>query len=45
MGMPLVIGANVLVYDTREVTPAPDSWGAMFDPSYRAASPTISRTS
>jgi spermidine/putrescine transport system substrate-binding protein len=35
MGVPLVIGANVLVYDTREVVPAPDSWGAMFDPRYK----------
>ena len=35
MGVPLVIGANVLVYDTREVIPAPDSWGAMFDPRYK----------
>ena len=35
MGVPLVIGANVLVYDTRAVTPAPESWGAMFDPRYK----------
>lgn len=35
MGVPLVIGANVLVFDTAEVTPAPDSWGAMFDPRYK----------
>ncbi|MBV9538498.1 MAG: extracellular solute-binding protein, partial [Acidisphaera sp.] len=35
MGVPLVIGANVLVYDRREVAPAPDSWGAMFDGRYR----------
>jgi spermidine/putrescine transport system substrate-binding protein len=35
MGVPLVIGANVLVYDTRAVTPAPDSWAAMFDPKYK----------
>jgi len=35
MGIPLVIGANVLVYQTQEVTPAPDSWGAMFDPKYQ----------
>lgn len=35
MGVPLVVGANVLVFDTAEVTPAPDSWGAMFDPRYR----------
>jgi spermidine/putrescine transport system substrate-binding protein len=35
MAVPLVIGANVLVYDTHEVTPPPDSWGALFDPKYR----------
>ena len=35
MGVPLVVGANVLVFDTAEVTPAPDSWGAMFDPRYK----------
>ena len=35
MGVPLVVGASVLVFDTAEVTPAPDSWGAMFDPRYR----------
>ena len=35
MGIPLVLAADVLVYDTREVTPAPDSWGVMFDPRYR----------
>jgi spermidine/putrescine transport system substrate-binding protein len=35
MGIPLVIGADVLVYDTREVTPAPDSWAAMFDPRFK----------
>ena len=35
MGVPLVVGANVLVFDTAEVTPAPDSWGAMFDPKYK----------
>ena len=35
MGVPLVVGANVLVYDTTAVSPAPVSWGAMFDPRYR----------
>jgi spermidine/putrescine transport system substrate-binding protein len=35
MGVPLLVGANVLVYDTREVTPAPDSWAALFDPRYQ----------
>jgi spermidine/putrescine transport system substrate-binding protein len=34
-GVPLVLAANVLVYDTREVTPAPDSWLAIFDPKYK----------
>lgn len=35
VAMPLVIGTNVLVFDTREVKPAPDSWDAMFDPKYK----------
>jgi spermidine/putrescine transport system substrate-binding protein len=35
MAVPLVVGANVMVFDTREVTTAPDSWGAMFDPKYK----------
>ena len=35
MGVPLVVGANVLVFDTAVVTPAPDSWSAMFDPKYK----------
>jgi spermidine/putrescine transport system substrate-binding protein len=35
MGVLLVVGASVLVFDTAEVTPAPDSWGAMFDPKYK----------
>ncbi len=35
MGVPLVVGANVLVFDTAEVTPAPDGLGAMFDPQYK----------
>ncbi len=35
MGVPLVIGANVLVSDTGEVSPAPDSWDVMFDSKYR----------
>ena len=35
MGVPLVVGANVLVFDTAEVTPPPDSWSAMFDPKYK----------
>jgi spermidine/putrescine transport system substrate-binding protein len=35
MGVPLVVGADVLVYQTQEVTPPPDSWGAMFDPKYK----------
>ena len=36
MGVPLVIGANVLVSEINEaLTPAPDSWEVMFDPKYR----------
>lgn len=35
MGVPLVIGANVLVYDSREVKPEPDSWNALLDPRYK----------
>jgi spermidine/putrescine transport system substrate-binding protein len=35
MAVPLVIGANVLVSDEREVKPEPDSWAAMFDPRYK----------
>lgn len=35
MGVPLVMGTEVLVYDTGKVIPAPDSWGAMFDPRYK----------
>ena len=35
MAVPLVIGANVLVSDINEVSPAPDSWAVMFDPKYR----------
>ena len=35
VAMPLVIGTNVLVFDTQEVTPAPDSWDAMFDHKYK----------
>lgn len=35
VSVPLVIGADVLVYHTEDVKPAPDSWGAMFDPKYR----------
>ncbi len=34
-GVPLLLGANVLVHDTGAVRPAPDSWAAMFDPRYR----------
>jgi len=34
-GVPLVLAANVLVYDTREVVPAPDSWFSLFDPKYK----------
>jgi putative spermidine/putrescine transport system substrate-binding protein len=31
-GVPHGWGANVLQYNTEVVTPAPDSWGAVFDP-------------
>ena len=34
-GVPLVLAANVLVYDMREVKPAPDSWLSLFDPKYK----------
>jgi len=34
-GVPLVLAANVLVYDTRVVVPAPDSWFSLFDPKYK----------
>jgi len=34
-GVPLVMAADVLVYDTRAVKPAPDSWFAIFDPNYK----------
>jgi putative spermidine/putrescine transport system substrate-binding protein len=30
-GVPHGRGANLLAYNTKEVTPAPDSWGAVFD--------------
>jgi spermidine/putrescine-binding protein len=32
MAVPLLLGAEVLVYSTEKVAPVPDSWGAMFDP-------------
>ncbi len=35
MGVPLVVGTEVLVYNTQRVTPAPDSWGAMFDSRFK----------
>jgi putative spermidine/putrescine transport system substrate-binding protein len=31
-GVPYVWGANLLMYDTRSVQPAPTSWAALFDP-------------
>ena len=34
-GVPLLLGANVLVSHTATVRPAPDSWAAMFDPRWR----------
>ncbi|HTZ80695.1 MAG TPA: extracellular solute-binding protein [Stellaceae bacterium] len=35
MAVPLLVGAEVLVYNTEKVQPPPDSWEAMFDPRYR----------
>jgi len=35
MAVPLLLGAEVLIYNTKQVTPVPDSWGAMFDPRYK----------
>jgi len=35
MSVPLVIGANVLVYDIHEVTPPPDTWFSLFDVKYK----------
>ena len=35
MAVPLLLGAEVLVYNTQQVTPPPDSWGAMFNPRYK----------
>jgi spermidine/putrescine-binding protein len=35
MGVPLALGADVVVYHTGEVSPAPDSWGVLFDAKYR----------
>jgi len=35
MAMPLLVGANVLVYNSKKVNPAPESWGAMFDSRYK----------
>jgi spermidine/putrescine transport system substrate-binding protein len=35
VGVPLVMGAEVLVYNTGKVVPPPDSWGAMFDTRFK----------
>jgi spermidine/putrescine transport system substrate-binding protein len=35
MGVPLVVGTEVLVYNTEKVVPPPDSWGAMFDARFK----------
>jgi len=35
MAVPLFVGADVLVYNSDKVVPAPDSWGAMFDRRYQ----------
>jgi putative spermidine/putrescine transport system substrate-binding protein len=32
-GVPHGRGANLLMYNTKEVTPAPDSWGVVWDPA------------
>src|SRR5512147_78330 len=34
-GVSLQWGPNTLLYNTRDVTPAPDSWAAIYDPQYR----------
>jgi putative spermidine/putrescine transport system substrate-binding protein/spermidine/putrescine transport system substrate-binding protein len=34
-GVPWAFGPNPLIYDTTKVTPAPDSWGALWDRKYR----------
>jgi spermidine/putrescine transport system substrate-binding protein len=34
MAVPLFVGADMLVYNTTKVAPAPDSWGVVFDPRY-----------
>lgn len=35
VGVPLAVGVEVLVYNSEKITPAPDSWSAMFDPRYK----------
>jgi len=35
MALPLVMGADVLVFNAEKVAPAPDSWGAMFDARFK----------
>jgi putative spermidine/putrescine transport system substrate-binding protein/spermidine/putrescine transport system substrate-binding protein len=34
-GVPWAFGPNPLIYDSTKVSPAPDSWGALWDPKYR----------
>lgn len=35
MGVPLSVSCERLVYNTQRVSPAPDSWGVMFEPRFR----------
>lgn len=35
LGVPLTLSCERLVYNTRKILPAPDSWGVMFDPKFR----------
>ncbi len=34
-GVSLQWGPNTLIYNTKKVSPAPTSWGALYDPKYR----------
>jgi spermidine/putrescine-binding protein len=34
-GVPWAFGPNPLIYDTTKISPAPDSWGALWDKKYR----------
>ena len=35
LGVPLTLSCERLVYNTRKISSAPDSWGVMFDPRFR----------